>query len=248
MHDGFDGDHSNAGESTGKHPHVTGGNADVPDNQSSPEQKSNPGDGLTEFGDSNNEKVGEGTSGVPNISGKKLGGDDDDDVTTNLKVDDDVAKPSADVSLDFYSESAMTELEGISDGREDATFSSSADVSFSTPVKASSTAGGSRHDQTPGTEDTDADGMNSPQINIHLAAGGGSAVSDGSTSTGTSGGKPRIRGGNRASGKSAPMKATYRPASMNLDATSAGDAQGGSSCEDLYSGMWSIILRSIFNG
>lgn len=240
LHDGFDGDH--AGESTGKHSHVIGG-TDVPDNQSSLEQKSNAGDELTEFGESNNEKVGEETSDIPNVSGKKLGGDD---VIMNLKSDDDIAKSSADVSLDFYSESAMTELEGISDAREDATFSSSADVSFSTPVKPSSTAGEFHHSQTLGTESTDADSTNSPQINIHLA-GGGSAASDGGTSTGTSGGKPRIRGGNRTSGKSAPMKATYRPASMNLDAAAAGDVQGGSSCEDLYSGLWSFILWLMAN-
>lgn len=235
LHDGFDGDHGNAGgESTGKHSHVIGGGADVPDNQSSlEERKSNPGGELTEFGTSNNEKVGEETSDVQKISGRKLRGDD---VVVNSKVDDDVAKSSADVSLDFYSESAMTELEGISNGREDATFSSSANASFSTPVKTSSTSGEFCRDQTPGPENADAVSTNSPQISIHLNAEG-SAASEGGTSTGTSGGKPRIRGGNRTSGKSAPMKATYRPASMNLDAMAAGDVQGGSSCEDLYSGL-----------
>lgn len=154
--------------------------------------------------------------------------------------EDAVAKSVANVSLDFYSESAMTELEGISESRDgNATFSSSADVSFSTPVKNQGT-GESNHCQAVVMENSNSDNScTKKDINkaIERHHAGVTPTIDVGKSPASSGSKPRLRSGDKVSGKSAPLKATYRPVSMNLDVSGAGEERG-SSCEDLNSGLY----------
>lgn len=166
--------------------------------------------------------------------------------------EDAVAKSVANASLDFYSESAMSELEGISESHDgNATFTSSADVSFSTPVKNQGT-GESNHSPALLLENSTTDSgctkkdnaVISKAIERHHA--GVTPTIDVGKSPVTSGSKPRLRGGDKVSGKSAPLKATYRPTSMNLEVSGAGEERG-SSCEDLNSGLYfSTLTTSIY--
>ena len=159
--------------------------------------------------------------------------------------EDAVSKLVGNVSLDFYSESAMSELEGISESHdENATFSSSADVSFSTPVKNQGTSGANHSQTTVVLENSNTENCCTKKDDIVITkaierhhAGVTPTIDVGKSSV-TSGSKPRLRGGDKVSGRSAPLKATYRPASMNLEVSGGAGEERGSSCEDLNSGLY----------